>query len=232
MAEEAQATQGDTTTAEATTASAQTTQEETAEATAPAPETTQEASEGTEATTEQAKPEAEEAKAEDSSAEKPDRGLLGETDDSGVPETYEDFKFPEGIDVGEDDQEQLKQMAKENKLSQEEAQKAVQFSRNVIEQIAKDEQKAVEEFKAANEKEWKSQPEYERMTLLAEKGVKTLGKELETYLGENGYLHDAKVLSILAKLGDLSSEATHVAGTDSPPQGAGKFYNQSPELYS
>lgn len=190
----------------------------------------------TEAQQQEAKPE--EAKAETDAEEKKesgaDRGLLKGSEEDGVPESYEDFDLGDG--VTEDDQNALKELAKEHKLSQEEAQKAAAYSRSVVEQISKSieesEAQAVEEFRAENKKVWESQPDHAQKTLLADKAVRHLGNDVENYLAESGHLYDAKMLGILAEFGKLISEPSHVTGTDTAPQGSGRIYSNSPELYN
>lgn len=176
--------------------------------------------------TEEAKP-SEESKS-------PDRGLLSETEEKqeSVPESYEDFKLGEGVELSAEDQEALKSLAKEQGLSQVEAEKAVGYSRAIVEQIAKEEAAAMEQFKEENKKAWESQPDHAQRTLFADKAVKALGKDVEQYLVDNGHLYDAKILTVLSELGKYMSEPSHIAGTETAPAGPSRIYSNSPELYS
>jgi len=217
MADLAQETQGNTEEQVAGDASTQT-QSEAATEEVKAPEGTGVATEDTKA-----------PEGEDTST---DRGLLGEADNSteGAPESYEDFTFPEGVEVGEDDQNALKEMAKEHGLTQNEAEKAVVLSRDVVSQIAKDEQAQFEQWKGENKTEWESQADHANKTLLASKAVKKLG--LDEYMSERGHVYDSKLMGAFAELGRLYSEATHVSGTETAPQSAGRIYDKSPDLYN
>lgn len=188
-------------------------------------EATQEEATTTEAT-EQPKAEATEVKAED-------KGLLGETEDKqeSAPESYADFTLGE-TEISAEDQEALKSLAKEHSLTQEQAEKAVGFSRSIVEQIAKDEQAALEQFREENKKVWESHPKHAERTLLANKAVQTLGEDMKEYLTSNGHIHDANILSILSELGRHMSEPSHVAGTETAPAGPGRIYSNSPDMYS
>lgn len=192
----------------------------------PSTEETQTQEPTAEATTQEEKP-AEETKPE------ADRGLLKGAKEEDVPESYEDFDL--GEDVSGEDQNALKELAKEHKLSQEEAQKATAYSRDVVKKITdslqEQEEKAVEAFREENKKLWESQPDHAQKTLLADKAVKHLGADVEQYLADSGHLYDARILGILSEVGKLISEPSHVAGTDTAPQGQTRIYNNSPELY-
>jgi len=214
MAEEQAEVQGDTSTAgdvnEATQAEA--TQTDVAEKQAPVAEKSEEQAPASEATE--------------------DKGLLGETKPESAPETYSDFTLGESAEVSAEDQEALKSLAKEHSLTQEQAEKAVGFSRSIVEQIAKEEQAAVEQFRADNKKAWESQPDHAERTLFAQKAVKNLGKDMEDYLTSSSQLHDAKILTILSELGKHMSEPSHVAGTETAPAGPSRIYDKSPDMYS
>lgn len=163
-----------------------------------------------------------------------ERGLLSETElkQEGAPESYEDFKLGEGVEISAEDQEVLKTLAKEQGLSQAEAEKAVGYSRAIVEQIAKEEAEALEKFRAENKKAWESMPDHPQRTLFADKAVRALGKDVEQYLIDNGHLYDAKILTVLSELGKYMSEPTHIAGTETAPAGPSRIYSNSPELYS
>jgi hypothetical protein len=197
---------------------------------------TEEATQNTQATTEDANATNTEAKATEE-GKGVDRGLLGETEkQEGAPEAYEDFAFPEGVEVSAEDQAALKQLAKDKGLTQHEAQKAAEYSRDVVKQLAEEQQaaekEAMDKFRAENKATWESQPNHAERTLMASKAIKALGNDTESYFAEAGYLHDAKVLHVLAEMGKLMSEPTHVAGTETAPSGSGRIYNNTPEMYS
>jgi len=174
------------------------------------------------------------AEASKDAKQEADRGLLKGAEEESVPESYDDFDLGEG--VTEEEQAALKELAKKHGLPQDVAQKAAVFSRDVVQQITdsikEQEAKAIEEFRAENKKLWESQPDHAQKTLYADKAVKHLGKDVADYLANSGHLYDARIISILAELGRLASEPTHVTGTDSAPSGSSRIYNNSPEMYS
>lgn len=211
MAENQTAPEGDTEQAVSETASTQTPQEGATQ-------------------TEAVETKAEETPAVETTTE--DKGLLSGAEDmqESAPESYEDFTLGDGVEAS--DQEALKTLAKKQNLTQADAQKAATFSKSIVEQIAQEEETAMEKFRADNKAEWEGKADHAQNTLLASKAVKQLGPEMEKYLADSGHLNDAKVLGILSQLGKFMSEPTHVAGTETAPGGAGRIYNQSPELYS
>jgi len=163
-----------------------------------------------------------------------DRGLLKGAEQGEVPDEYTDFDL--GEDVTAEDQAALKELAKTHELSQAEAEKAAKYSRSIVEKISEDlkasEEKAVEEFRAKNKEMWEAQPDHAEKTLMADKAVKHLGAEVEKHLADAGYLHDARILGVLAEVGRLISEPTHVAGVETAGQGSSRIYSNSPDLYN
>ena len=148
----------------------------------------------------------------------PDKGeglLAGNKEEAATaPESYEAFKVDEALGFGDEEQEWLQSQAKESGLPQEQAQKAVDMFVNGLKEyksVTEEAQKeAFEKFRDENKAEWEKHPEHAELTLRAEKAVSKLG--IKDYLVETGYVHDAKLLGVLAELGRFYSESTADSG--------------------
>lgn len=178
---------------------------------------------------ESSQPKADEASAPKEGAK--DLGLLKDTkaESEGAPETYEAFALPEGIEINEQESALLQSVAKEMGLPQAEANRAAEAAARFADKLAEEHLKAVEEYKAANEKEWKAQPDADERLLLAKKALDHAG--LTDYIMESGYQYDAKLFKAFSEFGKLISEAKVIVGSESSPAPtSANPYVNSPEF--
>lgn len=183
-----------------------------------------------------AKVEAEDANA--STADAPskgaeDLGLLKDTkpeEKEAAPEQYE-FKMPEGMELDETEQALLQNVAKESKLTQDQAQQGAEFFASAMDAMVKENEARIEAFKAEQKQMWESQPDHAQRVLLADKALNHAGKEFKDYVMERGYQHDANLMKVFSEFGKLISEAAVVVGSEgSPSTGPRNPYGNSPEF--
>ena len=146
---------------------------------------------------------------ETTQAQKPaDETILNKTEPSGdvVPEKYEDFKVPEGFNAP---QESFKTFAKEIGMSQEKAQKTIDYYTSKFVPEMQEAQKAVV-------KGWAEQSNKE----LGKEGIDTAIKayqalatpELRQLMGQTGLGSNPTVLKMFKAIGERMKESNLVFG--------------------
>ena len=161
-----------------------------------------------------------------------DNGLLGKVEESKepvVPEKYEDFKLPEGVKLDDELKEDVSAIAKDLKLTQEEADKSAAAIAKFVESARESLAKEIEQARNADAELWNKQPDAAERTLLAQKAVTKLG--IKEQLAERGHLYDATVMHILAEYGKVISEAHSLVGKTETPQTKQRMYPNTPSLY-
>lgn len=157
-------------------------------------------------------------------------------ENSGAPEKYGDFEFPEGMELDEAAMEQFLPLAKELDLNQEQAQKLVSmYSQNIQSQIEAQETEYkdvrsewVKAIKADKEVGGK---DYEANLGLARNALKAFGSdELTDMLNHTGLGDNPAVVKFFVKVGKAIKEDGMVSGVQSKaPKDAAKilFPNQN-----
>jgi len=100
----------------------------------------------------------EEKKEEDGKGEtdtKEEDGKADDSEDEGAPDTYEDFKLPEGMEVDDELVKDFKEIAKEGKLSQATAQKVVDLQTKTMTRAGEE----LTERWEKTQKEWREETE-------------------------------------------------------------------------
>ena len=162
----------------------------------------------------------------DAEAEKPE----------GAPETYDDFKMPEGIEVDQEKMETFAPIAKELNLSQEQAQKLVDFYAEAQRKSADVQQ----EMWTATQEEWKTSAksdkefggkEFDANVAVAKKALEVFGTpELAQALQFTGAGNHPEFIRLLYRVGkavgDDKINLGNVRG-DGPPSVAKVMYPNS-----
>ena len=145
----------------------------------------------------------------------------------GAPEKYEDFKLPEDVKFEGETLTKAQEVFKELNLSQEQAQKLVDFQ---AEQAASQTEAGVEAFHN-NLKEWENQSrtdkdfggdKFDQNLGLAKKALDQFGNDdVSRLLNESGFGSHPEVLRLLVKVGATLKEDV--------PGGGGHGVNDAPE---
>lgn len=146
-----------------------------------------------------------------------------------APEEYEPFTTSDGKQMDESDLKELNAIAKEHNLSQESAQKAALVASDLIGKMVQEQEAHTAKVIQENADAWAKQDPTGELKLLAQTAVKSLGDEMHQHLKENGYLQDAKFMSILAAHGKAISEGKSISGKPATQQSL--LYPNTPELY-
>lgn len=154
-------------------------------------------------------------KAADKSADKP-----ADT----APEKYE-FKLPDGQTMDAKVLESVTPIFKELKLSNEQAQKLVDFEAARVKAQADEWSKQINDWQS----QIKSDPKWQENIALAKKAIAYAGDKETASLLEGPYIgNNPKLVSFLAKVGKLVSEAPVIegkgAGGDNPRSAADVLY--------
>jgi len=148
-----------------------------------------------------------------------DLGLLGKTEQAEVkaPEEYSEFKAPEGIAATWDEStiQEFSGIAKEENLTQDEAQKGFNVVSKVLDKLVKENQEAEAKFAEEQAKIWTESPDSDKKTVLAKEALERR-PELQKAAAERGYLNDANFVGLLAELGRLESEGKSLTGGGEP----------------
>ena len=135
-----------------------------------------------------------------------------------VPEKYEAFKMPEGFTIDPEDQTNFEGVAREMKLSQENAQKLIDLASNHVQKIME-----------SNFKEWKQQqaewknaleedkefggPKFKETLKAANRMLSKFGdRELIQDLSGTGFCNNAGLVRMFARIDKLFSEDRTVEG--------------------
>lgn len=138
-----------------------------------------------------------------------------------VPEQYEDFKLPDGVELNSELIEEFKPLAKELGLSQEQAQKLVDLQAKAnASQLAAQEQ-AYNEQVAGWRKEISEHPESKEMLANARKALDAFATDAEIrhFLTDTWLGNHPLVIKFLAKIGQSAGE-DHFGGSPSKPKAA------------
>jgi len=160
-------------------------------------------------------------------ADKPAEGEGEETEakPEGAPEEYADFSMPEGVEIDAELGTDLKSLAKEFNLSQENAQKLADLGAKQLQRFQAMQADAVTQARATWEAEARADKEYggaafEENLGYATKAVKEFGNPaLKTLLNQTGIGNHPEVIRFMVKAGKAISEDRFDAGRNAP-QGA------------
>lgn len=175
-------------------------------------------------------------KEEDKEAEAPKKSddLLGDLEQQEgqekAPDEYEPFTLADGKEMDAEDAKAIAEVAKEHNLSQEAAQKAALVANDLMDKMVEQHQAEVNKVMEENAAAWKQQDPTGERTMLARKAVQKMGEEVHAHLKENGYLNDARIMSMLADYGQLISEGKSISGK--PAQTQSLLYPNTPELHN
>lgn len=157
---------------------------------------------------------------------KPDEGQKTE-----APETYQDFKTPEGVTLDAEVLTEFKDLAKDLKLDQDSAQKFVDLAPKLVEKWqAKQAQDLIDARTKWAEDTLKDKEIGSTENLaVANSALKEFGSpELVTLLQESGFGNHPALVRTFYRIGKAMSEDSIVTGKQ-PPQskGAQSFYSNS-----
>jgi hypothetical protein len=141
----------------------------------------------------------------------------------GAPEKYGDFKLPEGVEVDKAMLEGFLPVAKELNLSQEQAQKLVDFQSQYVAHAAKAQQEAWDTMQADWVKAAKADkdiggPAFNDSVGFAAKAIKQFGTaELKAALDATGVGNHPEFIRVFAKIGKaMSEDKFHVSNAEAP----------------
>ncbi|RJO64170.1 MAG: hypothetical protein C4540_04630 [Candidatus Omnitrophota bacterium] len=167
-----------------------------------------------------------EAKDEDLSAEDKVKktALIKAQDDAkkaaqekGAPETYAEFKLPDGIEINQLMLDEFKTVAKEANLSQEAAQKLVDLQVKYTQQISDGLLKNFNETVTAWKKETVQElgADYKKELVHAGRAIEQFGTpELRVLLKQTGVANHKEMVRFFIKVGKAIGEDTFVHGVD------------------
>lgn len=173
-------------------------------------------SEATQSTEEQ-KPEDKGSESSEPNATEDDKDNTSE----GAPESYEDFTTPEGVELSEEAVSEFHDLAKELNLTQEQAQKLVDYSTKMNEQGVLKHQ---EEYSALRESwvnDLKNDSEFggDKMGETVDRAQRVLksygSPKLSEFLNTSGYGDNNELIIFLAKMDRALGEDTVVDGNPS-----------------
>lgn len=144
----------------------------------------------------------------------------------GAPETYSDFKAPDGVQVAPEQATEFKALAKELNLSQEKAQKVFDAATKLAQQgQAQAETKIVDTIKSTHE-QWVAETKADKEIggdKLAENLAKaqaamkaTSTPQLQTLLDKSGLGNHPEVIRHFLKIAPAFSQDKHVPGGKAP----------------
>lgn len=180
-----------------------------------------------------AKDKAAEVETPEAKAEREAKELADKT----VPETYADYKLPDGVEIPKENLEKVNATFKELGLTQAQAQKLIDLQTSIqVEQTSAQ----AEDMKAAFDKQmndWaaqaKADPElggdkFDATVTTAQKAMQQFGTpELRTFLNESGIGNHPQVIKLFHKIGSaISEDKVLISGSDAT-EGAPKSHAQS-----
>jgi len=153
-----------------------------------------------------------------------------EDDGTTVPETY-DFKMPEGLELDTEAATEFSALAKEFKLSAENAQKVADIGAKMVQKAATAQ---AEQFKAT-QAEWAKEvttdkeiggDKLQENLGMARKAIETFGgKELREFLNATGFGNNPLLVKSFVRIGKAISEDGFVrGGTTTTTDPAANFY--------
>ena len=149
----------------------------------------------------------------------------------GAPETYGDFTAPEGVELASEAVEGFKSIAKELNLSQDAAQKLVDYH---VKHSSEQAEKQATAFKEMSEG-WAAASkadkeiggaEFDKNVAAAGKAIKEFGTpELVSALNTSGLGNHPEVVRVFAKIGKTMTEDNVISGKESsaPPKSAAQI---------
>lgn len=157
-----------------------------------------------------------------------------DNDSDGAPETYEDFKMPEGMEVDQSMVDKFSPVAKELDLSQDKAQKLVDlYAAQKIEDAKADQEawdKTVDDWteKSKADSEFGGQ-NFQANTALANKALSTFGNDgLVDALAASGLSQHPEVIRFMYRIGKELEEGSFIP---SHQQGGGGDQSPASKLY-
>lgn len=152
----------------------------------------------------------------------------------GAPDQYADFTLPEGVQIDKGLVEGFKPIAKELNLTQDQAQKLVDYYNSGVhaqrmEQWAETQKSWVESAKA--DKEYGGQAFQENMGYASAAMDKFGTPELKQYMDEYGAGNHPEVIRFIVRVGKATSEPQHVSGGNTSA-GNNTFEKRAQSLYS
>jgi len=152
----------------------------------------------------------------------------------GAPDEYTDFTMPDGVQIDQTLLDGFKPIAKELNLSQEQAQKLVDYYQSGIyaqrmEQWAETQKGWVDSAKA--DKEYGGQAFQENMGYASAAMDKFGTPELKQYMDEYGAGNHPEVIRFIVRVGKATSEPQHVSGGNTSA-GNNTFEKRAQSLYS
>lgn len=144
-----------------------------------------------------------------------------EAEKNKVPEEYKDFNFGKDVKVDETTVTEFKSVAKEMNLSQEQAQKMVDFQHK----IADSHQKASQAQFEKDKETWKAEAtknlgadSKEQMALGAKAMDKFGTPELKSLLADSGLDNRTEIIQLMVSIGKAISEDTFPKGGGTKPE--------------
>lgn len=154
---------------------------------------------------------------------KPGPDASGDKGKGGAPEKYGDFKLPDGVEMDKTMLEGFLPIAKELNLSQEQAQKLVDFQSQFVAHAAKANQEAWDAMQADWVNAAKADkdiggPAFNENVGFASKAIKQFGTpELRAALDATGVGNHPEFIRVFAKIGKaMSEDKFHVSNAEAP----------------
>lgn len=170
---------------------------------------------------------------------KPEAKPDDKTAKTGAPEKYEDYKVPEGFELDPEVKTKADGLFKELGLSQDEAQKAVDFYQTLAKEAGEAPYKEYQEFKDNLRKEALEHPDLrgkigpgQEVNVRIAKALDGLGDpklvtDFKQFMDITGAGNSSAFIRVLDKLAQRVTEGTHVAGTG-PSRAGQSAPNEAP----
>lgn len=149
------------------------------------------------------------------------------TEPAGAPEEYADFTVPEGMTLDTEAIGELKVLAKEKNLGQEDTQKFVDLGAKIVQKVESQYKDQIANVQAGWLEATKTDKEFggdnlQENVAVAKKALDAFGTpELSKLLTESGLGNNPEIIRVLYRVGKAVSEDRLVPG-DKKPGGAGK----------
>lgn len=142
-----------------------------------------------------------------------------------MPEAYEPFKMPDGVQLDAEVATELQTVAKEFRLSQDEAQKVSDLGVKMIQKLAAQQKESFAKVQQQWAEASKTDKEFggdkfDENKAVAEKALNQFGTpELFTLLDESGLRKHPEIIRLLYKAGKAISDDRVLPGSTRPNQG-------------
>ena len=119
-----------------------------------------------------------------------------------APEQYERFNFPEGMEMNDENFQAFSNLAKEMNLTQENAQKLVDFQSKIVTGLQQESDALINQWREESNKQFAGKPDVKTYV------TKTFQQrpELGTVLRESGVINHPEVMKLVVDFGKLTSE--------------------------